>query len=256
MEVSSTFQSDESIVKYRAKYDVSGTFDEGDVILEPVRAGEYVTSVHTAEPSFFYMYTSLINNFNLFFPFTRFEGSMLRALNVAPTQLHPSSWAFIKAFQLVCLGLEISDPSIVVFFSFYQVKSLSPNSAVLLSSQPNRGLFDLYSSHYKNYKDSFVCVRDGEGCQDVMYFEDGEPLFPFYWTSNPRLIKGAVYERLSDFERETVAYLETFNQMGIKDLLDAEGTPAVLERYLSKLFWISIFFFYIFFCSLFMYNSL
>jgi hypothetical protein len=80
-----------------------------------------------------------------------------------------------------------------------------------------------------------------------MYFEDGEPLFPFYWTSNPRLIKGAVYERLSDFERETVAYLETFNQMSIKDLLDAEGTPAVLERYLSKLFWISIFFFYIFF---------
>jgi hypothetical protein len=88
-----------------------------------------------------------------------------------------------------------------------------------------------------------------------MYFADGEPLFPFYWTSNPRVIKGSVYERLSDFERQTVAYLKTLNQMSIKDLLDAEGTPAVLERYLSNSFWISILF-YIFFCSLFMYNSL
>jgi hypothetical protein len=60
-----------------------------------------------------------------------------------------------------------------------------------------------------------------------MYFADGEPLFPFYWTSNPRVIKGSVYERLSDFERQTVAYLKTLNQMSIKDLLDAEGTPAV-----------------------------
>jgi hypothetical protein len=65
MEVSSTFQSNASIIKYRAAYDVSGTFEEGDVVLEPVRAGEYVTSVHTTKPSFFYMYTSRINNFNL-----------------------------------------------------------------------------------------------------------------------------------------------------------------------------------------------
>jgi hypothetical protein len=46
-----------------------------------------------------------------------------------------------------------------------------------------------------------------------MYSEDNEPLFPFYWTANPRLIKGAVYERLSEFERDTVAYLESLSQM-------------------------------------------
>jgi hypothetical protein len=50
------------------------------------------------------------------------------------------------------------------------------------------------------------------------------------------VIKGAIYERLSEFERETVAYLESLNQMSTRDLLDAEGAPAVLERYLSKLF--------------------
>jgi hypothetical protein len=44
-----------------------------------------------------------------------------------------------------------------------------------------------------------------------MYSSDGEPLFPFFWTSSPRLIKGAIYESLSEFERDTVAYLESLN---------------------------------------------
>jgi hypothetical protein len=142
---------------------------------------------------------------------------------------------FYQGFELFCFGLESSEPSVAVFFSFYQIKKLFPNSAISLSSQPNRGLFDLNSSHYKNYKDSFVRVRGGEGCRDVMYFADDEPFFPFYWTPNPKLIKGAIYDRLSEFERETVAYLESLNQMSTMDLLDAEGAPAVLERYLSKL---------------------
>jgi hypothetical protein len=67
-----------------------------------------------------------------------------------------------------------------------------------LCSQPNRGLFSLYCSHFKHYKDTFVRIRGGEGCQDVMFFEDIEPLFPFCWTSKPRLVRGAVYERLRE----------------------------------------------------------
>jgi hypothetical protein len=67
-----------------------------------------------------------------------------------------------------------------------------------------------------------------------MFFEDIEPLFPFCWTSKPRLVRGAVYERLREFERETVAYLETLGQMSIGDLLDAECSNNALERYLRK----------------------
>jgi hypothetical protein len=57
---------------------------------------------------------------------------------------------------------------------------LFPNSAVSLNSPPNIGLFDLFSSHYKNYKDSFLRVRGGKECRDVMYTADDEPFFPFY----------------------------------------------------------------------------
>jgi hypothetical protein len=80
-----------------------------------------------------------------------------------------------------------------------------------------------------------VCVGGAEHCQGVMYGDDGAPLFPFHWTANPRLIRGAIYETLSEFERDTVAYLESLNQMSHRELLDADRVPVVLETYLSKL---------------------
>jgi hypothetical protein len=238
MEVSSTYQSEESLTKFRKLYDVSGDFDEENVILEPVGEDEYVTSVHTNEPAFFYMYTHFIRDFHLYFPFTHFQTSMLRALNVAPSQLSPNSWSFIKAFELVSFGVDISEASVAVLFSFYYIKSLFPNSIVSLSAQSNRALFSLYSSNYKNYRETFVRVHGGGGCRDVMYTADDTPLFPFYWTTSPGLIWGDIYEMLSEFERDTVSYPESLNQMSLRDLLDAENAPIVLKSYLSKLFYI------------------
>jgi hypothetical protein len=233
-EVSSMYQDVESVEAFRKKFDVSGTFNEEDVVLEPVEEDEYVVDVPRSDLVTFFMYTKFIEDFYLFFPFTEFQKSMLRVLNVAPPQLSPNSWSFIKAYELVCYGLEIPEPSVAVFFSFYQVKNFLPQNVVPLSAQPNRGLFQLYSSNYKYYKDTFVRVRGAEHCPSVMYDDGGASLFPFHWTDNPRLIKGAVYERLSEFERDTVAYLESMSQMHPRELLDADRAPAVLQKYLRK----------------------
>jgi hypothetical protein len=179
MEVSSTYRSIESVAEYWERFDVSGTFNEDDIILELVEEGEYVLGVPRSEHISFYMYTRLIEDFHLYFPFSEFQKSMLRVLNVAPPQLSPNSWSFIKAFELVCFGLEISEPSVAVFFSFYHIKNLFPQNVVSLSAQTNRGLFSLYSSNYKNYKDTFVRVRGAEHCRGVMYGDDGAPLSLF-----------------------------------------------------------------------------
>ncbi|KAK2415666.1 hypothetical protein QL285_038128 [Trifolium repens] len=234
-EVSSMYQDVESVEVFRKKFDVSGTFNEEDVVLEPVEEDEYVVDVPRSDLVTFFMYTKFIEHFHLFFPFTEFQKSMLRVLNVAPPQLSPNSWSFIKAYELVCYGLEIPEPSVAVFFSFYQVKNFLPQNVVPLSAQPNRGLFQLYSSNYKYYKDTFVRVRGAEHCPSVMYDDGGASLFPFHWTDNPRLIKGAVYERLSEFERDTVAYLESMSQMHPRELLDADRAPAVLQKYLQDM---------------------
>jgi hypothetical protein len=157
---------------------LSGFGREEDVVIDLVGARELVTGVNTQAPHYFYMYASVIYNLNLWLPFTEFEMSSLSALNVAPSQLHPNSWAFVKAFELLCLGLDL-EPRLGVFFYFYHIKSLFSEKQVSISSQPNKGLFTLYSFNFKNYKDTFFRVRCSPQLPDLMFDAGGNPLFPF-----------------------------------------------------------------------------
>jgi hypothetical protein len=149
MEAVSKYTSVESVHEFRSDVALSDSGREKDVITEPVGDQESVATVNTQLPHYFYMYSKVMENLNLSFPFTDFEIEMLNALNVAPTQLHPNGWAFVRAFELVCLGLDL-EPRVGVFFHFYHVKSLSTRKAVSITSQPNMGLFTLYASNFKN----------------------------------------------------------------------------------------------------------
>jgi hypothetical protein len=122
----------------------------------------------------------VINNLNLWLPFTEFEVSILSMLNVAPSQLYPNSWVFVKAFELVCLGLDL-ERRLGVFFYFNHIKSLFLGIQVSISSQP---------SLIRAYKNTFFRVRCSPQLPDLMFDTEGSPLFPFYWTQNPLVIKG------------------------------------------------------------------
>lgn len=58
---------------------------------------------------------------NAQFSFLDFEGEILSLMNVAPIQLHPNSWAFLRAFQILCKSLKI-EPTVNKFMYFYQLK--------------------------------------------------------------------------------------------------------------------------------------
>jgi hypothetical protein len=79
-------------------------------------------------------------------------------------------------------------------------------------------------------------VRGGPNCADVMYDSDGTPLFRFYWSSNPRLVKGSETENLSSFEMETVAFLDSFGVLSTKELVNLETNPRGVVDYLSKFY--------------------
>ncbi|MCH91519.1 hypothetical protein A2U01_0012446, partial [Trifolium medium] len=147
MEISSRFTTPEFVTAFRKAVKLSGSKDENHIIVEPVNEGEFVTTVN----------------------------SVLKAMDVAPSQLHPNSWAFIKAFEIMCHGFE-----------------------------PGRGRFSHYASNFKNYRDTFLSFRCGDDFSDLMFDNCGKPLFPFYWSSSPRPIRGAKMESLSDFEQMTV----------------------------------------------------
>ncbi|RDX81015.1 hypothetical protein CR513_38358, partial [Mucuna pruriens] len=68
----------------------------------PCRADKPVCKEPTddREP-FFYLYDTLSFKLGIRLPFTKSERAILHALNIAPTQLHPNYWAFIRAFELL-----------------------------------------------------------------------------------------------------------------------------------------------------------
>ncbi|MCI37195.1 hypothetical protein A2U01_0058419, partial [Trifolium medium] len=94
--------------------------DESEIIVEPVADNEPVSLSRPqgSTPATFYMYSSLFTRLGVLLPFTSFECRVLRYANVAPSQLHPNSWLFVRAFEILCSAVDV-EPSVPVFFSFY-----------------------------------------------------------------------------------------------------------------------------------------
>ncbi|GAU23954.1 hypothetical protein TSUD_183530 [Trifolium subterraneum] len=112
MDTASKFTSPVSILRFREGYSLYNDDGEDElVIVETVRADELVTTVNREEPHYFYMYANVIQTLNLWFPLTFFEDTISRLLNVAPSQFHPNSWAFVKGYELLCYALDL-EPSL------------------------------------------------------------------------------------------------------------------------------------------------
>ncbi|QCD86570.1 hypothetical protein DEO72_LG3g1094 [Vigna unguiculata] len=72
------------------------------VALERVNAIDCVCHGHEgASEEFFYMYMCDFSQLYVRLPFNDFTMGVLRLLNVAPTQLHPNSWAYLQDFRVV-----------------------------------------------------------------------------------------------------------------------------------------------------------
>jgi len=71
---------------------------------------------------FIYMYAWVMKDSCVMIPFDNFCSGVLRTLNVALSQLHPNSWAYMRAFQLLCSALAIT-PTVPLFLYHYLLKN-------------------------------------------------------------------------------------------------------------------------------------
>ncbi|RDX88615.1 hypothetical protein CR513_29769, partial [Mucuna pruriens] len=121
----------------------------------PCRLDEIVCewATKTKEP-FFYLHETLFSKLGIKLSFTDFERVALRALNIAPTQLHLNSWAFIRAFKLLCedMGRELS---LNVFFWFFSIRRVEKVSWTSLSNRPRCKLMKPFRESYNLFKDHF-----------------------------------------------------------------------------------------------------
>jgi hypothetical protein len=79
----SKFCSPDSVQTLRGAIRLSGSGREQDVIIEPVGKGDLVTMVNSGPPHNFLMYGVVVQTFNLWFPFTPFEVSLLHIVHIA-----------------------------------------------------------------------------------------------------------------------------------------------------------------------------
>nr|KYP76916.1 hypothetical protein KK1_021178 [Cajanus cajan] len=70
--------------------------------LEPCQAREGVYTGKSTDSPHFYMYHCFFRDLGVCLPITQFECDFLNFVNSAPCQLHPNSWGFLRAFQVLC----------------------------------------------------------------------------------------------------------------------------------------------------------
>ena len=94
----------------------------------PCRVGEPVCCDKSSDPegSFYFIYSTIFQKLLFRLPFPSFERALLTEINIAPAQLHPNSWAFVRAFSIMCHHIGHL-PSVDVFLYFFEAKS--PNES-------------------------------------------------------------------------------------------------------------------------------
>ena len=144
---------------------------------------------------FFFMYQIVLKRVGVCLPFTPFERELLTEINTTPAQLHPNSWAFVRAFQILCGHLGIP-PSVDVFLYFFEVKKQGKSLWVSFSRVAGRILLSLFQNSYKGWKGKFFRVCCAKHDPTTL---DG---FPLYWVEKPKLLKPKALEELSSADRE------------------------------------------------------
>jgi len=117
----------------------------GIISLERVSAIDSVChGQEGATEKFFYMYMCHFSQLHVRLPLDDFTMGVLRALNIAPTHLHPNSWAYMQAFRVLCQSLYLQ-PSPYAFLYFYDTRPRQPTTWLSLVSCPSISRLDAFS---------------------------------------------------------------------------------------------------------------
>jgi len=174
------------------------------------------------------MYQAVFKRVGVRLPFTPFERELLTEINTASAQLHPNSWAFVRAFQILCGYLGVL-PSVDVFLHFFEVKKQGKSLWVSFSGIAGRIILSLFQNSYKGWKGKFFRVCCAK--QDPTAL-DG---FPLYWTEHPKLLKPKALDELSSADR---GVCEALTSLGIVfdtlKLIACEYNAHTLSTYFGR----------------------
>lgn len=107
--VFSDYQTTTPITELRSQIKLSTPAHEQQFICYPCSNFDCVCMRASEEEfPFVFLYNTKFKELRLTLSFSSFQCFVLSTLNVVPSQLHPNSWAFIRAFEVLCTKLHIS----------------------------------------------------------------------------------------------------------------------------------------------------
>ncbi|KAK7290589.1 hypothetical protein RIF29_05115 [Crotalaria pallida] len=188
--------------------------------------------------SSFFMYQILFSSIGVRLPFTDFECDLLSRLRVAPSQLHPTGWSFVHAFEIFCghQGLSYSVSLFLwLFFPYVPCKS-GGQSWISLRSRSGYIVFLAYDT-WKGYKSKYFRVSIAPGNPGFRLDNQGRPQFPLHWSGEfyglPSSRYVSSWDELDETDRYSLAYLLGWGEMcgaiSCKKLLECEPSELGVE---------------------------
>ncbi|GAU36979.1 hypothetical protein TSUD_150150 [Trifolium subterraneum] len=219
----------------------------------------------------FPMYQIAFEQMGYRLPFSDFEVAVFRYLHLTPSQLHPNSLAFIRAFEMTASYLGFM-PTIPLFFHAFHLQRSRPkgdaaNKFGWVSLKQSTKLFEMFLESVRGFKDSYFFVKplNSVSWQSIIYRgpakdatgapligPDGRPIledysrFPLSWRKSHYLKPASDFiysteeltvEELSNYEQMKV-FVGSFPRKTYEDedgnvVLDNSGAPLTKKCFID-----------------------
>ncbi|GAU11976.1 hypothetical protein TSUD_196000 [Trifolium subterraneum] len=219
----------------------------------------------------FPMYQIAFEQMGYRLPFSDFEVAVFRYLHLTPSQLHPNSLAFIRAFEMTASYLGFM-PTIPLFFHAFHLQRSRPkgdaaNKFGWVSLKQSTKLFEMFLESVRGFKDSYFFIKplNSVSWQSIIYRgpakdatgapligPDGRPIledysrFPLSWRKSHYLKPASDFiysteeltvEELSNYEQMKV-FVGSFPRKTYEDedgnvVLDNSGAPLTKKCFID-----------------------
>ncbi|GAU46762.1 hypothetical protein TSUD_92570 [Trifolium subterraneum] len=219
----------------------------------------------------FPMYQIAFEHMGYKLPFSDFEVAVFRYLHLTPSQLHPNSLAFIRAFEMTAAYLGFL-PTIPLFFHAFHLQWSKPkgnaaNKFGWVSLKQSVKLFEMFLESVRGFKDSYFFIKplNSVSWQSIIYWgpakdatgapligPDGRPIlddysrFPLSWRKSHYLkpandfiysTEELTVEELSNYEQMKVFVgsfpRKTYEEEEGNVVLDESGVPLTKKSFID-----------------------
>jgi len=234
LEETSEFTTHASIVTYRKsehpkKNCLFGKEHDKFIKVVPCREDEPVCCDESSdlEGLCCFIYSTIFRKTPSTPPFPSFERALLTKIKIALAQLHPNSWAFVRAFSILCHHFGHL-PSVDVFLYFFEAKNPGRKLWMSLNGVVVRVLMTLFQQSYKGFKGKFFKIQSNANDPSLL---DGIPL---YWTQKHKFKRPRCLEDLPSREREVCDFLSNLQAVfSTAKLIKNEYSPMGLKAYIG-----------------------